>query len=185
MGSIIVQQGKHKSKPVQQNHNCGYHTCLDTHGHPGWMFCSVSRWFFLYSVSPAPAESYFLTIDEVLAQESKFVGRNIRISGIVLDGTIEYDEAAQSLSFTVANVPADYKTVEELGGLEKVLQEAATDPGNIRIKIQFGGTRPELLRDGAQAIMTGKLGSDGIFYADEILLRCPVRYEEAVPEQVK
>lgn len=139
----------------------------------------------LRELASQPSAQYFLTVHEVLARESKLVDRNIRVSGVVLGSTIEYDETAQSLSFTVANVPADYKTVEELGGLEKVLQEAANDPGNPRIKVQFVGPKPELLRDGAQAIMTGKLSSDGIFYADEILLRCPTRYEEAVPEQVK
>jgi cytochrome c-type biogenesis protein CcmE len=27
------------------------------------------------------------------------------------------------------------------------------------------------------------LGDDGIFYADELLLKCPTKYEEAVSEQ--
>jgi cytochrome c-type biogenesis protein CcmE len=31
--------------------------------------------------------------------------------------------------------------------------------------------------------MTGHLGTDGVFYAEELLLKCPTRYEEAVPEQ--
>jgi cytochrome c-type biogenesis protein CcmE len=31
--------------------------------------------------------------------------------------------------------------------------------------------------------MTGHLGDDGIFYADELFLKCPSRYEEAIPEQ--
>mgnify|MGYP003349956457 CR=1 FL=1 len=39
------------------------------------------------------------------------------------------------------------------------------------------------LRNEAQAIMTGKLGEDGVFYAEELLLKCPTKYEEAVPEQ--
>jgi cytochrome c-type biogenesis protein CcmE len=42
-----------------------------------------------------------------------------------------------------------------------------------------------LLRDEAQAIMTGKLGEDGIFYADELLLKCPTKYQEAVPGQAE
>jgi cytochrome c-type biogenesis protein CcmE len=42
---------------------------------------------------------------------------------------------------------------------------------------------PDLLRDEAQAIMTGQLGEDGVFMADELLLKCPTKYEEAVPEQ--
>ena len=31
--------------------------------------------------------------------------------------------------------------------------------------------------------MTGQLGTDGIFHADELLLKCPTKYEEAVPGQ--
>ena len=42
-----------------------------------------------------------------------------------------------------------------------------------------------LLRNEAQAIMTGKLGADGVFQLDELLLKCPTKYEEAVPEQSK
>ena len=45
--------------------------------------------------------------------------------------------------------------------------------------------KPDLLRGEAQAIMTGKLGDDGVFYADELLLKCPTKYEEAVPEQAE
>jgi cytochrome c-type biogenesis protein CcmE len=29
------------------------------------------------------------------------------------------------------------------------------------------------------------LGEDGVFYADELLLKCPTKYEEAVPEQIE
>ena len=32
--------------------------------------------------------------------------------------------------------------------------------------------------------MTGHLDPDGIFYADELLLKCPTKYQEAVPSQV-
>jgi cytochrome c-type biogenesis protein CcmE len=31
--------------------------------------------------------------------------------------------------------------------------------------------------------MTGKLGEDGVFTAGELLLKCPTKYEEALPEQ--
>jgi cytochrome c-type biogenesis protein CcmE len=40
-----------------------------------------------------------------------------------------------------------------------------------------------LLRDEAQAIMTGKMGADGVFYATELNLKCPTRFEEAQPGQ--
>jgi cytochrome c-type biogenesis protein CcmE len=35
----------------------------------------------------------------------------------------------------------------------------------------------------AQAIITGKMTSDGVFYADEVLLKCPSKYEEVSPEK--
>jgi len=41
------------------------------------------------------------------------------------------------------------------------------------------------LKDEAQAIVTGKIGEDGVFYADELLLKCPTRYEEQVPAQAQ
>ena len=33
--------------------------------------------------------------------------------------------------------------------------------------------------------MTGQMGEDGVFHAEELLLKCPTKYEEAVPEQVE
>jgi cytochrome c-type biogenesis protein CcmE len=31
--------------------------------------------------------------------------------------------------------------------------------------------------------MTGYLDENGLFHAEELLLKCPTKYEEAVPEQ--
>jgi cytochrome c-type biogenesis protein CcmE len=68
-----------------------------------------------------------------------------------------------------------------------VLHEAVIDPQSARLEVVYYGVQPDLLRDEAQAIMTGQLGEDGIFYVDDngLLLKCPTKYEEAVPEQVE
>jgi cytochrome c-type biogenesis protein CcmE len=126
---------------------------------------------------------YFMTVSEVLASEDKAIDRQIRISGAVIGESIEFDEASGQLSFIIADVPADYEIVEQQGGLAIVLENAVNDPNPSQIQIVYFGEKPELLRNMAQAIITGKLHSDGIFYADEILLKCPSRYEEAVPDQ--
>jgi cytochrome c-type biogenesis protein CcmE len=47
----------------------------------------------------------------------------------------------------------------------------------------YAGAMPDLLKDEAQAIMTGQLDSAGVFHADELLLKCPTKYQEAVPSQ--
>jgi cytochrome c-type biogenesis protein CcmE len=64
-----------------------------------------------------------------------------------------------------------------------VLYDAVNDPNRSHLQVVYVGPKPDLLRHEAQAIMTGELGEDGIFYADELLLKCPTKYEEAVPEQ--
>ena len=138
---------------------------------------------FYAQSSSGNLSEYFMTVSEVLASEDKAIDRQIRISGAVIGESIEFDEASGQLSFIIADVPADYETVEQQGGLAVVLENAVNDPSRAQIQVVFVGAKPELLRNMAQAIITGKLHSDGIFYADEILLKCPSRYEEAVPDQ--
>lgn len=130
-----------------------------------------------------PSAQYFLTISEMMKQKDKVPDRQIRISGAVLGDTIKYDTANGTLSFFIADIPGDYAEVEKQGGLAVVLENAVNDPDRQRIQVIYSGEKPDLLRNKAQAIMTGKLNKDGIFYADEILLKCPSRYEDEVPGQ--
>ena len=138
--------------------------------------------FLIWSSTAANAE-YFLTIDELNAKGSGVVDRNLRVSGAVIGDSIQYDPQSLTLSFDVAHVPADNLAIESEGGLAEVLHQAVMDPSRARMKVVYVGPKPDLLRNEAQAIMTGHLGADGVFYAEELLLKCPTRYEEAVPEQ--
>ena len=125
-----------------------------------------------------------MTVDELRAKGSSVVGRSLRVSGAVIGSTIQYDPQTLNLSFEVANVPGDNKEIDAQGGLAAVLHQAVIDPNRSHLKVLYNGPKPDLLRDEAQAIMTGHLGEDGVFYVDELLLKCPTRYEEAVPQQV-
>jgi cytochrome c-type biogenesis protein CcmE len=138
--------------------------------------------FLIWSSTAANAE-YFLTIDELNAKGSGVVDRNLRVSGAVIGDSIQYDPQSLTLSFDVAHVPADNLAIESEGGLAEVLHQAVMDPSRARMKVVYVGPKPDLLRNEAQAIMTGHVGADGVFYAEELLLKCPTRYEEAVPEQ--
>ena len=124
-----------------------------------------------------------MTIDELAAKGVDVQGRDLRVSGAVIGDTIQYDPQNLTLSFVVANIPGDNKEIEKAGGLAEVLHQAVIDPSRSKMAVVYNGPKPDLLRNEAQAIMTGKIGDDGKFYADELLLKCPTRYEEAVPEQ--
>ena len=138
---------------------------------------------YLIWSSTAATSEYFLTIDELKAKGPDIVNKNLRVSGAVLGDTINYDAQTLTLTFEVAHVPGDQAMIEDEGGLADALHQAVMDPSRARMQVQYVGPMPDLLRNEAQAIVTGKLGEDGVFYADELLLKCPTKYEEAVPEQ--
>jgi cytochrome c-type biogenesis protein CcmE len=113
------------------------------------------------------------------------VGREVRVSGAVIGDSIEYDSETLTLRFVIAHTPGDQKEVDAQGGLAEVLHQAVINPNATRLQVEYKGVMPDLLRNEAQAIMTGEVGEDGVFRANELLLKCPTKYEEAVPGQVE
>jgi len=129
---------------------------------------------------------YFLTVEELVSQfeAGTLDGRNIRVSGAVLGDTITYDIDTLELSFTIAHVEADNQLVADEGGLALALHNAVLDESRPRLVVVYTGPVPDLLQNEAQAILTGEILPSGEFQADEILLKCPTKYEGAVPDQI-
>lgn len=122
---------------------------------------------------------YFITVDELL-NNPEYVGQTVRISGAVIGDSIVYDSENLIIDFTIANISDDS------GDLALALHNAVNDPSAARLSVHITNeVKPDLLQHEAQAILAGEMGSDGIFYASELLLKCPSRYEESVPEQVQ
>ncbi|MFN8412835.1 MAG: cytochrome c maturation protein CcmE [Anaerolineales bacterium] len=148
----------------------------------GFVFIMAAVVYLIVSSTQASAE-YFMTVNELNAEGPAAINKSVRLSGAVVGDTVVYDADTLTLTFEVAHVSGDNNEIEAQGGLAKVLKEAVNDPTRQRVKVEYKGVKPDLLRGEAQAIMTGKLGEDGVFHAEELLLKCPTRYEEAVPEQ--
>ncbi|MCC7130624.1 MAG: hypothetical protein B6D39_02000 [Anaerolineae bacterium UTCFX2] len=140
--------------------------------------------YLIVSSTHANAQ-YFLTVDEIYSKGAEVQNRDLRISGAVIGDSIQFDPQTLNLTFTIANIPGDNKEIEAQGGLAKVLHDAVVDQNNRTLTVIYNGPKPDLLRDEAQAILTGKVGNDGIFHADELLLKCPTKYEEALPDQAE
>lgn len=120
---------------------------------------------------------YFITVDELM-ENPAYVGETVRITGAVIGETIDYNADTLLITFTVANVEND---VPDLGA---ALHEAVISPDVTRLQVRVENTvRPELLQNEAQAIMTGTLGTDGVFHVSELLLKCPSRFIESGPSQ--
>ncbi len=139
---------------------------------------------YLLISSTGSAAHYYLTIEEVRAldaaaqQRPAATQRAITVSGAVLGESIVHDELGTLLTFTIVQIPGDPREIERAGGLEQVLHAAVQDSTAPMLEIVYHGSPPDMLRHEAQAIVRGRLGEDGRFYADELLLKCPSRYEE-------
>jgi cytochrome c-type biogenesis protein CcmE len=145
----------------------------------------VAAIVYLIVSSTRASAQYFMTVDELAEKGGSVAGRDLRISGAVIGDSIQYDPDTLNLTFVVAHIPGDNKDIEAAGGLATVLHDAVEDPARNRLTVVYNGPMPDLLQNEAQAIMTGKMGDDGVFYATELLLKCPTKYEEAVPEQAE
>jgi cytochrome c-type biogenesis protein CcmE len=126
---------------------------------------------------------FFITVDEVVARP-ELAGKSVKISGAVIGETIRFDPDTQTISFTIAHVPDNIAEIEAAGGLAEALHLAVSNPTAQRLSVVVRNqAMPDLLQDEAQAILTGRLGEDGVFYASDLQLKCPSKYEGGVPKQ--
>ena len=140
---------------------------------------------YLVVTSLQSTAQYFYTIDEIKSKGPAVVGKSLRASGAVIGDTITYDAKTLKITFTMANVSNDTKDITAAGGLAQLLHDAVLNPKASRLTVVYVGPKPDLLKNEAQAIVTGKMGADGIFYADELLLKCPTRYDQQLPAQAQ
>jgi cytochrome c-type biogenesis protein CcmE len=123
---------------------------------------------------------YFITVDELLG-DSSYIGETVRISGAVIGESIAYDTsdpAKPVIEFNISHIDPDAPD------LALALHESVKNPTLNRLPIRVENqAMPDLLQNEAQAILSGYLGEDGVFHANELLLKCPSRFEEALPDQ--
>jgi cytochrome c-type biogenesis protein CcmE len=120
----------------------------------------------IYLIVSAASSSgaYYREVNEVLAQQAALSGKALRVSGNVVQESIQYDAPTLSLSFEISD-PKD---------------------ASQQLPIHFHGVQPDQIgRDGASAIVEGKLLPNGTVEANNLLLKCPSRYEESGQEEIK
>jgi len=112
---------------------------------------------YLVVSSISSAGAYYREVGEVLAQTEALTGKALRVSGNIVTESIVYDAPTLSLSFSISD-PTD-----------------ATK----QLPIHFHGVQPDQIgREGSSAIVEGTLGPDGVVEANNLLLKCPSKYEE-------
>jgi cytochrome c-type biogenesis protein CcmE len=98
-----------------------------------------------------------MTIGDLKGRGSAIYGRGVRVGGTVVANSISYDASQVLLEFVLV------------------------DAGDT-LSVVYKGARPDMLRDGAQALVEGKYGPSGTFEATKLLLKCPSKYEAAATQ---
>ena len=111
--------------------------------------------FLLVGTGAQDAFVYSKLVNEVMSDQNAFRGRELRVEGILTQGSIRFRENPCEWHFSL----------EKEGKL---------------MPVRFAQCIvPDTFRDGMNLSVTvqGKLGADGQFVADQVVPRCPSKYE--------
>ena len=111
----------------------------------------VAFGFLLYSLI-SDSLTYYYTTGELIAEGESLYGKNIRVSGNVVADSIKWDPSKPELNFTITDETA-------------ILQ------------VVFADEMPHTFDENRGVVIKGEYKSDGIFYADEIMMKCASKYE--------
>jgi cytochrome c-type biogenesis protein CcmE len=109
---------------------------------------------------------YFQTLDEF--QQAGPTGKAVRVHGYVALESIERDVPNKRVLFSVVNEPP-HATGTNAGTPLRVLY-ATLDT-------------PDMFKDGAEVVLEGRMGADAVFVADNVLAKCPSKFEAKAAEQ--
>jgi cytochrome c-type biogenesis protein CcmE len=102
------------------------------------------------------ANSYYYTVQQFRALGSQAVGRDVQVNGVP-SSQYTWDAGTQTLRFTVAA------------------------PGVRPLPVVYHGAVPDGFVGAPSVVVAGSLGTDGVFHANQMLIKCPSKYVAAKP----
>jgi cytochrome c-type biogenesis protein CcmE len=93
---------------------------------------------------------FFFSPSQIVAKEAP-IERNFRIGGLVEEGSLKRDGQSLTVHFVVTDMAQ-------------------------RIPVSYTGMLPDLFKEGKGVVAQGKLGSDGVFRAEQVLAKHDENY---------
>ena len=108
---------------------------------------------------------YFLTVSEFNSRSEIHDGQMVRVSGKLVEGTF--------------NRP-DKSTVSQF----QLTDKEGVDSGTALLRASYEGVLPDLFfNPHSEIILEGSYSADGVFQANEILVKCPSKYVDLEEQQ--
>jgi cytochrome c-type biogenesis protein CcmE len=98
------------------------------------------------------SKAYYITVDELQSMSGSFEGKNLKIAGDVVSGSI--DRSKPQMEFVIA-------------GLKN----------QVRIRYTGSDIIPDTFKDGSKALVEGTVDVGGVFNARHIEAKCASKYE--------
>lgn len=108
---------------------------------------------YLMFSSTTGSTAYFVTVPELHSRVTTLRGEAIRVAGKVTSDPIQWDVRNLSLAFVIGE-------------------------GEARIPVRYKGVKPDMFQAGADVIVEGRVGEDGVLVASNLLTSCPSKYQE-------
>ncbi|MEZ4572705.1 MAG: cytochrome c maturation protein CcmE [Thermomicrobiales bacterium] len=112
---------------------------------------AVAVGFLIYNAMDGSA-AFYMTVSEIESEGTNLHGQKVRVGGDVVDGSIVRGDIGEEIRFDVTD-------------------------GTSEISMVYDGDVPDIFADHAEVIATGTMGPDGVFVAEELLTKCPSRFE--------
>lgn len=109
----------------------------------------------LFGVGLKGSMVYYLTVGEFLDRQGhEDLGDNFRVNGHVVAGSIDRPPGRMGADFRMTD-------------------------GTRELKVRFAKETPDTFVDGAEVVVEGSLGVEGVFEAQTLLAKCPSKYESS------
>lgn len=102
------------------------------------------------------SETYFYTVSEAVAQGTDLPGQRVRVKGTVEPGSIVGEEGHLGRTFRIAEQGKS-------------------------LKVTYDKAMPDTFEESVEVVVQGDVGDDMVVVADEVLVKCPSRYEGNPP----
>jgi cytochrome c-type biogenesis protein CcmE len=121
-------------------------------------------WYAASNLEKIGTFDYYQSLAEF--QQSGSGGKPVRVHGYVALGSIERDVANRQVRFRVVSEPP-HKTA------------ASTS-----MPVLYGTLEtPDMFQDGAEVVLEGRLAADATFVADNVMAKCPSKFEAKTAER--
>ncbi|MHB1414776.1 MAG: cytochrome c maturation protein CcmE [Chloroflexota bacterium] len=111
---------------------------------------------FLIYQGIASTGTYYLTVSEYRAMGTAAAMQQVRVSGVVQDGTISWDPRSMIVRFVVAD----------------------PQPGGTSVPVLYRGVVPDSFKPGVEVVLEGRPTAEGdVFEAKTLLTKCASKYK--------